>query len=433
MLTILTNIDTKKGGLGWALDGCRVVRLGRNEGLRDRLGREGFDLVLHEGDLGVIGEVRRSDPRVEVIVVGAEPERAEEAVRLGASAYLPRPVNPVALKAAIDRIVEVFATRRETAELERLLHAKYTFEGIAVGRNPKMLEVFALMRRIAPYYRTVLVTGETGTGKEVIAKVLHAMSPRRDAPFLVANCGGLNENLIGSELFGHARGAFTGAAGEHEGLFAAAGGGVVFLDEIGELPLAFQPHLLRVLQDGEFRPVGSTQARQARCAVIAATNRDLAYEVSRGRFRKDLYYRLTPFTVHLPPLRERKDDIPLLVRFFLERFRERTDKTVLGFSRPAQAALMSSEWPGNARELQNVIEQAAMVTTESFVRPEDLPAGLRDSGAGEGAGPGTLDEVILRHVQDALRHTGGNRSQAAKVLGISRRSLLRKIEKFGIS
>jgi transcriptional regulator with PAS, ATPase and Fis domain len=241
------------------------------------------------------------------------------------------------------------------------------------------------------------------------------------------------ETLVESELFGHTKGAFTGATADKMGLFEAAGDGTIFLDEIGELPLSIQPRLLRVLQSGEFRQLGSNRLLKARCRVIAATNKDLADEVKSGRFREDLYYRLTPLTTHMPSLRERKDEIPLLCRFFLERINERTGKKIHGISRPAQAALLSYEWPGNVRELENILEQAAVITTETFIRLDDLPPHMREPRMKEVSEIMPLDEIVKKHIEEVLKKCKGNRSRASKILGISRRALLRKIEKHSIT
>jgi transcriptional regulator with PAS, ATPase and Fis domain len=296
-----------------------------------------------------------------------------------------------------------------------------------------MLDIFSLIRRIAPYYRTVLISGETGTGKEVIAKALHVSSPWARHPFIVCNCGGLVEGLIESELFGHLKGSFTGAVKDKTGLFEAAGEGTIFLDEIGELPLSFQTHLLRVLQDGEFRRVGSLTPSKARCRVIAATHKNLEIEVKDGRFREDLYFRVTPLIIKVPPLRERKDDLPLLCRFILDRFNKTTGKKVYGISRPAQSILMTHNWPGNIRELQNVLEQAGILTAESFIRHSDLPGYLMELPPGAPPIPMTLNEIEKRHIKMVLQLYNGNRSRSAEILGISRRALIRKIQKFEVS
>jgi two-component system response regulator AtoC len=263
-----------------------------------------------------------------------------------------------------------------------------------------------------------------------MARALHSLSPKAGSPFVACNCGALVEGLIESELFGHRKGAFTGAITDRVGLFEAAGDGTLFLDEIGLLPLSFQPHLLRVLQDGEFRRVGSSQSSKARCRIIAATNKDLAAEVRAGAFRDDLFYRLTSLTIHLPPLRERKDDIPLLSRHFLDRFGKRTGKNISGISRPAQCSMISYDWPGNIRELEGAIEQAAIMTTESFIELCCLPPAVREAPKrGTGFHPESLDRIVNNHIEDVLCHCNGNRTQAAKLLGISRRALQRKLEK----
>ena len=326
---------------------------------------------------------------------------------------------------------EVQTTRRETAELEKLLDSKYRLEGV-IGKNPRMLEIFNFLRRIAPYYQTITIMGETGTGKEIIAKALHALSPASKGPFVVCNCGGLMENLIESELFGHTKGAFTGAVSEKAGLFEAAKDGTILLDEVGELPLAFQPHLLRVLQDGEFRRIGSTQRLTARCRVIAATNKDLAAEMKKGTFREDLFYRLTPLTLQVPPLRDRKDDIHLITRHFLQILCQKMGKSMVGVSRPAQIAMLNHDWPGNIRELENVLHQAAILANESFISMDDLPGFMRTDTPKAHRPPSSLDDMSKQHIQAALDQCSGNRSGTARVLGISRRALQRKIQKYGL-
>jgi two-component system response regulator HydG len=394
--------------------------------------RRTYDLVVYEGDQNVLASVKQVDPRVEVLYIGTDPGEAVEAVRNGASAFFSRPLDVDKFRDTIQNLDKLFADKKETAQLEKILHSKYTFSGI-IGKNPEILTIFNFLRRIAPYYRISTITGETGTGKEVIAKALHMLSPAGAGPFVVCNCGGLVETLIESELFGHKKGAFTGAISDKKGLFEAASGGTLFLDEIGDMPFSFQSHLLRVLQDGEYRPVGSSRALQADCRVIAATNRDLLTEVQDGRFREDLFYRITPLTVHMPPLRDRKDDIPLLSRFFLENFVGRTGKHVNGISLPAQTALMSYDWPGNVRELQSRVEEAAIMTTETFIRVTDLPAFIREAPNKQQAEPIALDDLISGHLRSVMGLCRGNQTRAAKLLGLSRRALQRKLDKYSIS
>jgi two-component system response regulator AtoC len=296
-----------------------------------------------------------------------------------------------------------------------------------------MLDLFSLIRRIAPYFRTVTIMGETGTGKELVARALHTLGTQSKQPFVVCNCGGFVETLIESELFGHKKGSFTGAVRDRVGLFQAAGTGTLFLDEIGELPLSFQPHLLRALQNGEYRPVGSTELLYARCRIVAATSKNLAEEVKKGRFREDLYYRLTPLAITIPPLRERKDDLLLLSRFFLGRANTTIGKNVLGISRATQETLMGHEWPGNVRELENVITQAVILSGESFVKPDHLPAYLAQQPQGKKISASQqLEDMIKAHLEAVLAECNGNRTHAAKKLGVSRRSLLRRIEKYSL-
>ncbi len=431
MLKVLIAIKNPDQALAGLLSNHKVDFLPKDKTLKELLAQNSYHLILLEGETGLVSDLKAVDPRVEIIVFGDKEREPIEIVKQGATAYFAPPIRTEQLREAINRIDEMVEMRRETAELERLLNNKYTFAG-AVGRNPLMLDIFSLIKRIAPYYRIALISGETGTGKEVVAKALHASSPWSGYPFVVCNCGGLVEGLVESELFGHTRGSFTGAVKDKTGLFEAAGEGTLFLDEIGELPLSFQPHLLRVLQDGEFRRVGSHMPSKARCRVIAATHKSLEAEVKEGRFREDLFFRITPLVVKVPPLRERKDDLPLLCRSILDRFNRTRGKKVFGISRPAQSILMAHNWPGNVRELENVLEQAAIFTTESFIRPQDLPVYLRVLPQ-DAPMPMTLDEIEKRHIDMVLQQYNGNRSRSAEILGISRRALIRKIQKFGLN
>jgi DNA-binding NtrC family response regulator len=394
--------------------------------------KKNYDLILLEKNFNLISKVKEVDPRTEIILFGRESTNAIEMIKRGAFAFFRLPfIEQDRFNEILDVISELVRIRTETGALESQLHDKYTF-GEVVGKNFQMLELFNFMRRIAPYFTTVTILGETGTGKETLAKTLHSISPAAKFPFLSVNCGALSSNLIESELFGHKKGSFTGAISDKVGMFEAAGEGIIFLDEIGELPLAVQPHLLRVLQDGEFRPIGSNQLLMAKCRIIAATNKDLAIEVKKGHFREDLYYRLTPLIIKIPPLRDRKDDMPILSRHFLKRFSDKSGKKVYGISRPAQAALFSFDWPGNVRMLQNVLEHAAIMTTETFIRLQDVPPEIRKSSRQIGEHYASLESVIKQHIETVLSHCNGNRSKTAEKLQISRRALHRKIEKYNI-
>jgi two-component system, NtrC family, response regulator AtoC len=437
MLKILIHLQNLNYDLASFLNEHHVDVLKNSESLIRTITESPYDIVILDQEVGFLKSIKKADPRIEVILFGDEKLDAVEAIKQGASVYFRFPLNVESLKDAVCSINKLFEMRRETADLERLLNSKYTFAGV-VARNPAMLEIFNFIRRIAAYYRTVTIMGATGTGKEMIARAIHSLSPASKGPFVVCSCGGMIEGLIESELFGHKKGTFTGAIADKDGLFQAADGGTLFLDEIGELPLLFQPHFLRVLQSGEFRQVGSHKTLKATCRIIAATNKDLMTEVKDGRFREDLYYRLTPLAINLPPLSERKDDIPLLCRFLLDKFNQRTGKNVFGVSRPAQISLMLYNWPGNVRELENVIEQAAILTPESFIRVDDLPLYLREvRHDGEAKHKETsvtvlLEEIIKKHIESLLEQYDGNRTHAAKALGISRRALSRKILTYGI-
>ena len=419
-------------------EGLEIHDLTDRGELLDRVAGGCFDVIFLGGSCKeepakTVRRIKELDPRAEIVFIGEEEEHTAiiEAIKSGTTACLIKPVDLNRLKQVLDEIRELVHIRRETASIERLLHEKYIFAGM-VSRNPVMLDIFSLIRRLAPHYRTVLITGETGTGKEVLARALHDLSPWADEPFVVCNCSALVEGLIESELFGHVKGAFTGAVSDKKGLFEAAGNGTILLDEIGEMPLSFQPHLLRVLQDGEIRRVGSHETIKTNCRVIATTNVDLYERVKKGLFREDLFFRLAVITIKLPPLRERKEDIPFLCRFFLERFRQRIGKNILGISRPAQSMLMAYNWPGNIRELENVLERAILVTTEDFIRPQDLPSYIRRLKQEVPITSLTLAEVEKNHIRSVLTTTGGNKTRAAHILGISRRSLLRKIQKYGL-
>ncbi len=390
-----------------------------------------YHLILAEDVAHLLPDIKAADPRAEVVLVGGDDGDGVEAIKNGAFAYLTRPIDVERVSAIIGDVDGMFTERSQMAILEEQLDQKFTFAGM-VGRNPKILDIISFIKRIAPYYKMVTITGETGTGKEVVARALHSLSAKPGDPFVTSNCAGYVETLIESELFGHQKGSFTGAISDKMGLFEAAKEGTLFLDEIGDLPVSFQPHLLRVLQNGEFRPVGSHRTLQARCRIIAATSKDLQEEVQNGRFREDLYYRITPLVITAPPLRERKDDIALLSRFMLKRYNEQTKKQVRGISRPAQDILLSHNGPGNVRELENVVNQAVILTEESFIGPSHLPAYLRGQKVKGAQEEGALDRIVKKHIETVLQECQGNRSRAAKKLAISRRALLRKIEKYSL-
>ncbi len=380
-----------------------------------------------------IKKIKQLDPRIEIICVGTREDdsQAIEAIKCGATACIGTPFDLEQIRGIVVRTREHDRHRKEILEMETALQEKYIFADM-VSKNPEILDIFTLIKRIAPYYRTMLIQGDTGTGKEVLAKAVHKLSTSPNEPFIVCNCSGLVENLIESELFGHVKGSFTGAVSNKEGLFEAAGNGTIFLDEIGHMPLSFQPHLLRVLQDGEYRRVGSTKSVKAGCKIIAATNVELSDEVKKGNFREDLFFRLSVVTITVPPLRERKEDIPLLSRFFLDRLNRKIGKNIRGITMDVKRILMTYDWPGNIRELENILERAVLVTTVNFIRPHDLPSYLSGVTKERYLSILPLDDMERNHIQQALIASGGNKSNAASLLRISRRALGRKLDKYGL-
>src|SRR5262245_23814178 len=315
-------------------------------------------------------------------------------------------------------------------------HAPVATYGM-VGGATRMLEVYRLVARVAPTTSTVLIQGETGTGKELIARAIHSASRRPDQPFVTVDCSALAETLLESVLFGHVRGAFTGAVSDKRGLFEAASGGTTFLDEIGEITPCMQAKLLRVLQEREVRRVGGTESFKVDVRVIAAANKDLGALVGDGKFREDLFYRLSVVTIVLPPLRERRDDIPLLANHFLEFYRAANEQAPLAISPEAMAKLVAHDWPGNVRELQHAIERAAALTQHAMLLPDDLPPKLlldaRAQETGPAAAPLSLQEVVKGHLRRVLKHAGWNKKLAAELLGIHRRTLYRLTKRHGIS
>jgi DNA-binding NtrC family response regulator len=367
------------------------------------------------------------DPGAEVILMTGHysTESAVEAIQKGACDYLDKPLNVGKLRRRVGELLSEAQVRLRTQEIEHELLDACQFAGI-VGRSPLMLDVFAKLRRVAPHFRTVLVTGPTGTGKELVARALHRLSPVGSGPFAVCNCSAIVETLVESELFGHVRGAFTGATQDKIGVFEYGNRGTVFLDEIGEFSLTAQSKLLRVLQSQEIQRIGSPVLRAIDVRVIAATNRDLQSMVSDGKFREDLYYRLAMVEIPLPRLTDRREDLPLLERHFLQRFAAAYKKPLAGITRRAQTRMAIYPWPGNIRELENVIGNACMMVDGTVIDIRDLPEPVR----GQSGGVAAQDEIMMplqelqkRHVMRVLEHVGGNKSQAAEMLGISRATI----------
>ena len=387
----------------------------------------------------VLDRIMEVDPSTEVILMSAHysTESAVEAIKKGASDYLNKPVSVGPLRERIATLLEEVRKRQRSLQLEEELRTNSEFEGI-VGRSPQMGEMFWRIRRVAPHYRTLLVTGETGTGKDMVARAVHRLSPVASGKYVVLNCSAIVETLFESELFGHVKGSFTGAAYDKPGLFEHAHGGTLFLDEIGDMPLATQAKLLRVLQNQEVQRVGSLSTRKVDVRVIAATNHDLRAAVAEKSFREDLYYRLSMVEIQSPRLIERKEDLPLLQRHFVARFAMQYKREIRGITHRAQIRLSQHSWPGNVRELENVIGHAAMMTMGDMVDVPDLPPYLQTSSehAGRKAAPppgDTLDEVQRMHIIRVLRESGGVVSTAAPRLGVPRTTLNALIRRLGIS
>jgi len=378
----------------------------------------------------------RSDPGVHVIVMTGKYtlESALEAIRRGAADFLPKPVDLVRLRKALDDVAALYDQRRRVKALEEQLLKDLEFHGI-VGKSPVMLEVFDFARKVARHYTNVLLVGATGTGKELVARAIHQLSPVSQQKLAVCNCSALVDTLLESQLFGHVRGAFTGATDTRPGLFEYANGGTVFLDEVGETSLAMQAKLLRVIQNREIQRVGSPEVRQINVRLIAATNRDLRAEVLAGHFREDLFYRLNSIQIRIPSLTERLEDIPLLVQFLLKKYNAAYGKNIAGLTRRAQTVLLQHPWPGNVRELENVISSACITATGDFIDLADLPEHLQHrspAGAeGDDWRPLSLEDVRKVHIQRVLELCQGNRLRAAQILGIGRTSLYRYLKRNG--
>lgn len=395
------------------------------------------DLRMNDVDgLAIVRKVREEHPETEVVVITGygEVKTAVEAIRLGASHYLMKPVDLAELRAIVDRAAERRKLSRTNQELRRQLDEKFGFEGV-VGNSRAMQKVLDKLKAYAPTQATVLITGENGTGKELAARALHTNSPRKNKPFVAMNCAALNENLLDDEMFGHEPHAFTGAEKLRKGRFEAAHGGTLFLDEVGDMPLALQAKLLRVLENGEITRIGSNDPIKVDVRLVTATNRDLDALIAEGKFRQDLFYRLKVGIVRLPALRERKEDIPLLIAQFMKDLGKRHGKEVSVLSEGVRKALLGYEWPGNVRELRNTIESMIVVDTDGVLGVDDLPEGdaFRIAGTSEPAGADSLigrplAEVERFYAERALSLTEGNREEAAKMLGIGERTLYRMIK-----
>lgn len=420
--------------VGEAVDGEQAVALCREQS---------FDLALmdvrmpQKTGLEALKDIKAHNPALPVLIMTAfsDVAAAVEAIKAGAYDYLTKPLDFEKLKVVLRNVFAHVGLIEKNASLSRSLAATEARSDI-VGRGAAMSALWEMIRTIAPTDATVLITGESGTGKELAARAVHAASRRAQGPFVAVNCAALTESLLASELFGHEKGAFTGADKKHEGHFLKADGGTIFLDEIGEMPLSMQVKLLRVIQEREVLSVGGNRAEPVDVRIVAATNRDLAREVDAGNFRQDLYYRLNVVSLALPPLRQRADDIPLLAQHFMNRFAAKNNKRIKGFTPGAMDRLVRYAWPGNVRELENVIERASILLLGEHISERELPERLKAPEQGEALDDIlesdclTLDDVERAVILKTLKRFGGNKTEAARALGITRKTLHARLNKY---
>ncbi len=415
-----------------AVDGTTAVRLVNELDLDLVL----TDLMMPGADgLAVLKHVREVSPQTLVVIMTAHAsvDTAIEAMRLGAQDYI---LKPLIFEDVLRKVRHLVNHRSLAWEIQMLRRevSRHVVSEQPVGRSQVMQEILMLIEKVAPTPSTVLITGESGVGKEVVARTVHMLSHRKDSVFLPVNCSAIPETLLESQLFGYVKGAFTGAANSQEGLFQRARGGTIFLDEIGEMPLSLQPKLLRVIEEKKVLAVGSTNPAHVDVRILASTNRDLKGEVEAGRFRGDLYYRLNVIGIHIPPLRERREDIPLLVEHLMRRHNLEMKKNYKGVNNATMRVLMSLPWKGNVRELDNILERAMILGNGEWITPADLPS--QEAAEKEVSLDGHLDEAIRQcergHIERILEKTAGDKKRAAELLGFSLSTLYRKMERLGL-
>ncbi|HEX3449000.1 MAG TPA: sigma-54 dependent transcriptional regulator, partial [Isosphaeraceae bacterium] len=424
-----------------------VVATSGAEGLR-LIEEQVFDIVITDlimegvGGLEVLAKAKRELPDAEVVILTGHStiKTAVTAMQAGASTYLTKPLDINELRTKADKASQSQRLQRSNIELQMQLNEKFGFEGV-IGNSSAMHSVVSKLRQIAPTSASVLITGESGTGKELAAKALHINSPRKNKPFVPLNCAELSENVLESELFGHVKGAFTGADRDRVGRFQYANGGTLFLDEIGDMPISIQVKLLRVLESGEIVRVGTNEPVKVNVRLISATNRELAEAINDGKFRQDLYHRLKVVSVKLPPLRERREDIPLLIEHFLKEFTASHGKTITAVTPAVRKAIMAYSWPGNVRELRNTIESMVVLDSDGQLDLDDMTEDLQaftssakaDGTSGVDSLVGqSLEEIEKHYILETLKRCNGNREEAARQLGIGERTLYRKLKEYNL-
>jgi DNA-binding NtrC family response regulator len=410
----------------------------------ERIDKESFDIVLLDlkmpglDGMETLRELKEKDPDLVPVMITGYPtlESAVAAVKLGAYDYLTKPCNPEELRIVVARAAERRKLIFETEHLRRRLEARGLSERI-IGKSKGMQRIMEIISKVAPTESTVLITGESGTGKELVAQAIHQLSPRKEKEFVAVDCNALVESLLESELFGHVKGSFTGAVSTKHGLLELANGGTFFFDEVGNLTLNTQSKLLRVIQERELKPVGGNQRVRVDVRIIAATNQNLMEAIAGKTFREDLFYRLSVVPIHLPPLRERKEDLPLLVQHFIQRYNRKRKKPIDGITPAAMELLMKHNWPGNVRELENTIERAMILEDGKTMTPQSLPwlfpAEPPDKSIAISKKLISLEEVERAHIAFVLTQTAGHKSRAAKILGIDRKTLYHKVTKYRLN
>jgi DNA-binding NtrC family response regulator len=418
---------------------------------RDELQHGQFDLIVTDlvmagerDGMEVLGAARQTQPNAETIMVTAHGDvpTAKEAIRGGAYDFIEKPLDLDVFRNLCDRAIQTVMLRAQNTQLHQRLDEQYGFEGI-IGQSPLMRSVLTRMKQVAPSGIPVLITGNSGTGKELIAQAIHNNSKRAKKPFVPLNCAGLSESILEDELFGHVRGAFTGAEKDRQGRFEYADGGTLFLDEIGDMPTTMQAKLLRVLENGEVVRLGSNESRHVDVRLISATNRNLGELVREGKFRDDLFFRIKGVELQLPSLRQRRDDVPLLVRHYVQKFAHDMDRPLPAVAEDVMQALTRYDWPGNVRQLMNVVQNMIVVAEGDRLEMRHLPPevldAVSDAAPADGMGVGTgdtsmlsLDQLEKQAIRNALRINAGNREAAARMLGIGERTLYRKLKEYGL-